>query len=193
MYANATEMPGHTQLLLEEIIYMGTALGSVLPSCRGIHVAQKDLCLAWSYKSSFVHLPCTQALDFYLTSFAGKMISVSTGREAHAPETWVATSNSCRGGSGKITLMNAQQSRLICWSDWHPSWRLRLTVVSVQLDLSRIHFSKSMEIQPDSIMCPPLRLRLKTIPLFSLTYRKTTELVKMQIPDSSRLTQLDFL
>lgn len=46
MYANATEMPGHTQLLLEEIIYMGTALGSVLPSCRGIHVAQKDLCLA---------------------------------------------------------------------------------------------------------------------------------------------------
>ena len=38
-FANATEMPGHRQLLPEEIIYTGTALGSVPPPCKGIHVA----------------------------------------------------------------------------------------------------------------------------------------------------------
>ena len=45
-FANATEMPGHTQLLPEEIIHMRTALGSVPLPCREIHVAQKDLRLA---------------------------------------------------------------------------------------------------------------------------------------------------
>ena len=45
-FANATEMPGHTQLLPEEIISMGTALGPFPLPCREIHVAQKDLPLA---------------------------------------------------------------------------------------------------------------------------------------------------
>ena len=64
-----------------------------------------------------VHLPTSPVLRlwvFNLTSFARKMTSVSPGKKAHAPETRVATSNSCRGGSWKITLMNAQQSRLVC-------------------------------------------------------------------------------
>lgn len=51
-----------------------------------------------------------------------------------------------------------------------------------------------MEIQPDSIMCPSLRIQTKDhSSVQCLTYRTTIELVKIQIPNSSGLTQLDFL